>query len=60
MALKIIIEASEKAAREREASRVEEQDLVKAAKEKTPSVARGRMLAALAEQGIEIEVEGER
>jgi len=54
-ALKTIIEASEKAARDRGSPRVEEQDLVKAAKEKIPSVAKGRMLAALAEYGIKIE-----
>jgi len=59
-ALRTIIEASEKAAHERDASQVEEQDLVKAAMEKVPSVMRGRMLDALAEQGIRIEVYDKR
>lgn len=54
-ALTMIIKASEESARGRGASQVEEQDLVKAAMEKVSSLARGRMLAALAEQGIRIE-----
>lgn len=58
-ALRTIIEASEKAARERDASLVEEQDLVKAAMEKIPSIMKGRMLDALAEQGIRIEAPSE-
>ena len=54
-ALRTIIKASEEAARARGASQVQEQDLVKAATEKVPSVMRGRMLDALAGQGIQIE-----
>ena len=54
-ALKMIIEASESSAREREAEVVQEEDLVKAAREKTPAPARQRMLDALAEQGIRVD-----
>jgi hypothetical protein len=54
-ALKMIIEASESFAREREAEVVQEEDLVKAAREKTPALARQRMLDALAEQGIRVD-----
>ena len=55
-ALKTIIEASETFARERGSEVVQEEDLVKAAKTKTPVLTRQRMLDALAEMGIEIEV----
>ena len=54
-ALKMIIEASESFAQEREAEVVQEEDLVKAAREKTPALARQRMLDALAEQGIRVD-----
>ena len=54
-ALKMIIEASESFAQEREAEVVQEEDLVKAAKEKTPALVRQRMLDALAEQGIRVD-----
>jgi hypothetical protein len=54
-ALKMIIEASESSAREREAEVVQEEDLVKAAREKTPALVRQRMLDALAEQGIRVD-----
>lgn len=55
-ALGIIVEASEAFARERGSEVVEEEDLVKAAKTKTPALARQRMLDALAEVGINVEV----
>jgi DNA replicative helicase MCM subunit Mcm2 (Cdc46/Mcm family) len=54
-ALKAIIEASEAFARERGSEVVQEEDLVKAAKTKTPALTRQRMLDALAEMGIKIE-----
>lgn len=54
-ALKTIIEAAEQLARERGSSEVQQQDLVEAALHKTPRLARRTMLAALVEQGIEIE-----
>ena len=54
-ALKMIIEASESLAQEREAAIVQEEDLVKAAREKLPALARQRMLDALAEQGIRVD-----
>jgi hypothetical protein len=54
-ALKMIIEASESFAQEREAEVVQEEDLVKAAREKTPALVRQRMLDALAEQGIRVD-----
>jgi len=55
-ALKTIIEASEMLARERGSKVVQEEDLVKAAKTKTPVLTRQRMLDALAEVGIRIDV----
>ena len=58
-ALKRIIEASEGFAQERGARVVQEEDLVRAANEKVPPLARQRMLDALAEQGIRIEVSEE-
>lgn len=54
-ALKTIIEASETLARERGSEVVQEEDLVKAAKTKTPALTRQRMLDALAEMGIRVE-----
>jgi histone H3/H4 len=54
-ALKTIIEGSETLARERGSEVVQEEDLVKAAKTKTPGLARQRMLDALAEVGIRVE-----
>lgn len=54
-ALRTIIEASEAFARERGSEVVQEQDLVKAAKTKTPALTRQRMLDALAEMGIRLE-----
>jgi len=51
-ALKMIIEASESFAQERGAMIVQEEDLVRSAREKMPALARQRMLDALAEQGI--------
>lgn len=54
-ALKIIIETSETFARERGSEVVEEKDLVKAAKIKTPAFVRQRVLDALAEAGINVE-----
>jgi len=53
-ALKLIVEASEAFARERGSEVVEEEDLVKAAKTKTPAFARQRMLDALVEVGINV------
>ena len=55
-ALKTIIEASETFARERGSEVVQEEDLVKAAKTKTPVLTRRRMLDALAEMGMRVEV----
>ena len=55
-ALKTIIEASETFARERGSEVVQEEDLVKAAKEKTPTLTRQRMLDALTEMGVRVEV----
>lgn len=57
-ALKTIIEASEAFAKERGSEVVQEEDLVKAAKTKTPVLTRRRMLDALAEMGIRVEVAG--
>ena len=54
-ALKTIIEASETLARERGSEVVQEEDLVKAAKTKTPVLTRRRMLDALAEMGMRVE-----
>ena len=54
-ALKTIIEASETVARERGSEVVQEEDLVKAAKTKTPVLTRRRMLDALVEMGMRIE-----
>lgn len=54
-ALKTIIEASETLARERGSEVVQEEDLVKAAKTKTPVLTRRRMLDALVEMGMRIE-----
>ena len=54
-ALKTIIEASEAFARERGSEVVQEEDLVKAAKTKTPVLTRQLMLDALAEMGIRVE-----
>jgi hypothetical protein len=53
-ALKTIIEASETLAQERGSEVVQEEDLVQAAKTKTPALTRGRMLGALAEMGIRV------
>jgi hypothetical protein len=55
-ALRTIIEASETFARERGSEVVQERDLVRAAKTKTPALTRRRMLDALAEMGIRVEV----
>jgi hypothetical protein len=55
-ALRTIIDASETFARERGSKVVQEEDLVKAAKTKTPALARQRMLDALTEMGIGVEV----
>jgi hypothetical protein len=55
-ALRTIIEASETFARERGSEVVQEKDLVRAAKTKTPALTRQRMLDALAEMGIGVEV----
>jgi len=55
-ALKTIIEASETLARERGSEVIQEEDLVKAAKTKTPVLTRRRMLDALAEMGIRVDV----
>lgn len=55
-ALKTIIEASETLARERGSRVVQEEDLVEAAKTKIPAISRRRMLDALAEMGVKIEV----
>jgi hypothetical protein len=54
-ALKMIIEASESFAQERDAVIVQEEDLVRAAREKMPALGRQRMLDALAEQGIRVD-----
>jgi hypothetical protein len=54
-ALRTIIEASETFARERGSEVVQEEDLVKAAKTKTPALTRRQMLDALAEMGIRVE-----
>jgi len=54
-ALKIIIEASESFAQERGAVIVQEEDLLRAAREKIPALARQRMLDALVEQGIRVD-----
>lgn len=54
-ALRTIIEASEAFAQERGSEVVQEEDLVKAAKTKTPALTRQRMLDALAEMGIRVE-----
>ena len=51
-ALKMIIEASEDFAQERGAEIVEEEDLVRAAREKVPDLVRQSVMDALAEQGI--------
>jgi hypothetical protein len=55
-ALRTIIEASETFAWERGSEVVQEEDLVRAAKTKTPALARQRMLDALTEMGIGVEV----
>jgi hypothetical protein len=55
-ALRTIIEASETFARERGSEVVQEKDLVRAAVTKTPALTRQRMLDALAEMGIRVEV----
>ena len=54
-AIKTIIEASEAFARKRVSVIVEEQDLVNAAKTKTPPIARQKMLDALIEVGIDVQ-----
>lgn len=54
-ALKTIIEASEAFALGRGSEVIQEEDLVKAAKTKTPALTRQRMLDALAEMGIRLE-----
>ncbi|MCJ7566744.1 MAG: PCP reductase family protein [Anaerolineales bacterium] len=53
-ALKMIIEASEDFAQERGAEIVEEEDLVRAAREKVPDLVRQSVMDALAEQGIRV------
>lgn len=53
-ALKMIIEASEGFAQERGAEIVEEEDLVRAAREKVPDLVRQSVMDALAEQGIRV------
>ena len=54
-ALKTIIETSETFAQERGSEVVQEEDLVKAAKTKTPALTRRRMLDTLAEMGMRVE-----
>jgi hypothetical protein len=54
-ALQMIIGASEGFAQQRGATMVQEEDLVRAAKEKVPSVVGRGMLGALAEQGIKVD-----
>jgi DNA replicative helicase MCM subunit Mcm2 (Cdc46/Mcm family) len=54
-ALRTIIEASEALAQERGSEVVEEEDLVKAAKTKTPALARQQMLDSLVDVGINVE-----
>ncbi len=54
-ALRTLIEAGETFARERGSEVVQEEDLIKAAKTKTPALTRQRMLDALAEMGIGVE-----
>jgi DNA replicative helicase MCM subunit Mcm2 (Cdc46/Mcm family) len=54
-ALRTIVEASEALAQERGSEVVEEEDLVKAAKTKTPALTRQRMLDGLVEMGIDVE-----
>jgi DNA replicative helicase MCM subunit Mcm2 (Cdc46/Mcm family) len=54
-ALRTIVEASEALAQERGSEVVEEEDLVKAAKTKTPVLTRQRMLDVLVEVGIDVE-----
>jgi len=54
-ALRTIVEASEALAQERGSEVVEEEDLLKAAKTKTPALTRQRMLDALVEVGINVE-----
>jgi DNA replicative helicase MCM subunit Mcm2 (Cdc46/Mcm family) len=54
-ALRTIIEASEALAQERGSEVVEEEDLVKAAKTKTPALARQQMLDGLVDVGINVE-----
>jgi hypothetical protein len=55
-ALRTIIEASETFAQERGSEVVQEKDLVRAAKTKTPALTRRQMLDALVEMGIRVEV----
>ena len=54
-ALRTIVEASEALAQERGSEVVEEEDLVKAAKTKTPALTRQRMLDGLVDVGINVE-----
>ncbi len=54
-ALRTIVEASEALAQARGSEVVEEEDLVKAAKTKTPALTRQRMLDGLVEMGINVE-----
>jgi hypothetical protein len=54
-ALRTIVEASETLAQERGSEVVEEQDLVEAAKTKTPALTRQRMLDGLKDVGINVE-----
>jgi DNA replicative helicase MCM subunit Mcm2 (Cdc46/Mcm family) len=54
-ALRTIVEASEALAQERGSEVVEEEDLVKAAKTKTPALTRQLMLDALVEVGINVD-----
>jgi wyosine [tRNA(Phe)-imidazoG37] synthetase (radical SAM superfamily) len=55
-ALRTIIEASETFARERGSEVVQEKDVIRAAETKTPALTRRRMLDALAEMGIRVEM----
>jgi DNA replicative helicase MCM subunit Mcm2 (Cdc46/Mcm family) len=54
-ALRTIIEASEALAQERGSEVVEEEDLVKAAKTRTPALTRQQMLDSLVDVGINVE-----
>lgn len=56
-AIRTIVEASEAFAQERGSEVVEEEDLLNAAKTKTPALTRQRMLDALVEVGINVEAD---